>query len=612
MVAPNPVTGHPSQPGIFARIVRLGAVKGTLVMTLICVGASVVLAVSITAALHRLSLMGFMISLVIPAIIVPTTWYPFFAVSERLRATEIRLRAGEERYRSILESMGEAYVEFDRDGRLAFCNDALGRITGYSRIELAQRRLADFIRPEELRRLRETGRPATLYDFPLTAKDGSVRILEASFSPLPDDGGGWSGHRAVIRDVSERIDREREREALEEQLRRARRMEALGTLAGGVAHDLNNVLSGIVGYPDLLLLDCPAESPLRKPLIAMKESGERAAGIVQDLLTLSRRGVMTTEVLDLNRIVRAYIDSPEHAALARNHPGVRVTAALEPELLPIEGSAVHIAKSVMNLVVNAFEAIPAEGTVALSTGSVYLEEPLTAYDHVKPGDYVTLTVTDSGTGMAPADLERIFEPFYTKKVMGRSGTGLGMAVVWGVVKDHSGYIDIRSEVGRGTVVTLFFPASRRELAVQAAAPPIERYLGSGERILVVDDLPDQRELASRLLERLGYRVRSVASGEEAVANLGAEPADLVLLDMIMGSGMDGLDTCRLMYRMRPGQPVVIASGFSETGRVREALRLGPCAYIKKPYRLETLARIVRETLARGSASAPRTDRSSPS
>lgn len=252
----------------------------------------------------------------------------------------------------------------------------------------------------------------------------------------------------------------------------------------------------------------------------------------------------------------------------------------------------------MNLVLNSFESITPPGTVSLETENRFLDRPLRGYDHVKPGEFVTLTVSDTGAGISPEDRERIFEPFYTRKIMGRSGTGLGMAVVWGTVKDHQGYILIQSEVGKGSSVALYFPANRQELPSREPPPGVAAYTGGGESILVVDDLPEQRTLISRMLERLGYRVNAVQSGEAAIAYLktGAT-ADLAILDMIMDPGLDGLDTYCQVHALRPELPVIIASGFSETHRVREALRLGAGPYIKKPFRLETLARIVHKVLA---------------
>lgn len=227
-------------------------------------------------------------------------------------------------------------------------------------------------------------------------------------------------------------------------------MEALGTLAGGVAHDLNNVLGVVTGFAELLLDDIDKDSSLRQGLINIQHGGQRAAAIVQDLLTLARRGVLTRNVLNLNKIIVTNLNLPEFEKLSSYHSDVRIKTALEPDLLNIAGSSVHLGKTLFNLVSNAAEAMPDGGTVTIKTANQYLDKPIQGSDDILEGDYVVLSVSDTGEGIQPADLKKIFEPFYTKKVMGRSGTGLGLAVVWGTVKDHHGYINVQSEAEKGS------------------------------------------------------------------------------------------------------------------------------------------------------------------
>jgi K+-sensing histidine kinase KdpD len=341
-------------------------------------------------------------------------------------------------------------------------------------------------------------------------------------------------------------------------------------LAGGVAHDLNNVLSGTVGYPALLLMDMPEDNPYREYILRIQNSGEKAAAIVQDLLTLARRGVVVTDVMNLDNIIREYLMSPEYERLKSHHPHVQVETNLERDLLNILGSPVHLSKTIMNLVSNAAEAMPHGGTVFISTENIYIDRPVRGYDHVEEGDYVIVTVSDTGIGIPKKDMEMIFEPFYTKKEMGRSGTGLGMTVVWGTVKDHKGYIDVQSAEGKGTTFTLYFPVTRKEISGKEKALPMEEYIGKGESILVVDDVEDQREIA--------------------------DSADLLVLDMIMDPGIDGLETYKQILELHPGQKAIIASGFSETDHVKEAQRLGAGKYIKKPYTLEKIGLAVKEEL----------------
>jgi signal transduction histidine kinase len=398
-------------------------------------------------------------------------------------------------------------------------------------------------------------------------------------------------------ETQERIRADREKRDLEERLTRSKKMEALGLLAGGVAHDLNNVLSGIVSYPELILMDLESDHPMRPKLITIQRSGQKAAAIVQDLLALARRGVTSMSVLNLNdTVIGEYLDSPEFEKLWAFHPRIEIRTELSPDLLNIKGSGIHLKKAVMNLISNAAEAQPDGGCITIRTENRYLDRPLRSYEHVTEGDYVVLSVEDRGTGIAPEDMERIFEPFYTKKVMGRSGTGLGMAVVWGTVQDHDGYIDLASREGRGTCIELYFPITREPLPVPGETPSLESYKGHGETILVIDDVPEQREIATAMLTRLDYRVTVMESGEKAVEYLKDHTADILVLDMIMDPGMDGLETYRCILQRHPNQKAVIASGYAENERVREAQRLGAGTYIRKPYTLEKIAMAIKTNL----------------
>jgi signal transduction histidine kinase/CheY-like chemotaxis protein len=398
--------------------------------------------------------------------------------------------------------------------------------------------------------------------------------------------------------IEQRKNTEIERLNLETQLQRAQKMEAIGTLAGGVAHDLNNILSGLVSYPELLLMELEEDSPLRQPILTIKKSGENAARVVNDLLTLARRGVAVTEVLNLNDIITDYLNSPEFGKLKAEHGEVRIFSELEENLLNIAGSPIHLTKTVMNLVSNAVEAMTAGGKVVIKTQNRYVDQPVGGYDTIAEGDYVILGVADSGVGISSEDIDRIFEPFYTKKVMGLSGTGLGMAVVWGTVKDHNGYIDVRSVENEGTTFTIYFPVTREEVPAVTAPFSIDTYKGRGESIMVVDDIAEQREIASGILTLLGYRTTSVPSGEAAVRYLENNQVDLLVLDMIMEPGLDGLDTYAKAVEVNPGQKAIIASGFSETDRVKQAQNLGAGAYVKKPYTIEKLGLAVRKELDR--------------
>ncbi|MBN1546575.1 MAG: transporter substrate-binding domain-containing protein [Syntrophaceae bacterium] len=389
-----------------------------------------------------------------------------------------------------------------------------------------------------------------------------------------------------------------EHRQLEERFQRAEKMEALGLLSGGVAHDLNNVLGIIIGYSELLLLKLDESDPLQPYAKQIMNASERAGATIQDMLTLARRGVQARKVVNVNNLVIDFLKTPEFENIIKMHQRIQVKTHLEAELLHIMGSAHQLCKTISNLVSNAFEAMPNGGILTMTTANRYLDSPIQGYDEVLEGDYVVLSVSDSGTGISDQDIKHIFEPFYTKKVMGRSGTGLGLAVVWGTVKDHNGYIDVQSEEGKGSTFTLYLPVTREEIETEAQAVSLHEYMGHGETVLVVDDVEGQRNMAAEMLTRLHYNVAVAASGEEAVTYIKKHPVDIMVLDMIMDPGMDGLDTYRRTLEIHPHQKVVIVSGFSDTERVRTAQSLGAGPYVKKPYVLEKLGLAVRKELDR--------------
>jgi len=395
--------------------------------------------------------------------------------------------------------------------------------------------------------------------------------------------------------VESRNRTEEENRALQESLLRLRKMEALGLLAGGVAHDLNNILAGLVMYPDLLLMDLPPDSPLRQRVTQIKESGLRAAAVVADLLAASRGGRTEAQVLNLNEEVERFLNSPEHRKQRDQHPQVRVESRLDPALLQVRCSRAQFGKALMNLVANAMDAIVGPGQVTLSTGNQILEQPTSGYETIPPGEYVVLRIQDSGSGIPQADLSRVFEPFFTKKILGRSGTGLGLTVVWHTVKDSEGFIDLASDA-TGTLFTLHFPATREPVPELLQAPEFQGLKGSGERILVVDDDPGQREMLSVLLERLAYCVSTASSGQEALAIMPEEGFDLVILDMIMEPGMGGLETFEAILRRWPGQRAIIASGYAETEDIRRSLELGVKEAVLKPYTIERIGTAIRAAL----------------
>ncbi len=527
--------------------------------------------------------------------------WSFRDITGRKRA-EDALRKSEEQYQTLVENANEAILVI-QDGMVKFVNSKASESFGYTEQELLSTPIFELIHPEDRDAVIERYRQKihgdtrhTLNTYRTIHKSGKTQWIEISSVKIE-----WEGRPAtlnLVTNITERLRAEEEKQSLIERLNRAEKMESLGILAGGVAHDLNNVLGIVVGYADMLLMGTDKSSPIRSKLFSIMDGAQKAATIVGDLLTLARRGVSGREVVNLNKIIADWQQSPEFEKLSSYNAAVKIKTELEPGLPNISASSVHLNKTIFNLVSNASEAMKKDGCVTIKTTNQYLDRPIQGYDMIQEGDYVVLSVSDTGEGINADDIKRIFEPFYTKKVMGRSGTGLGLAVVWGTVKDHNGYINVESEEGKGSTFTLYFPITREELSAGHVAVSISEYMGKGESILVVDDVKGQRDLAEEMLRKLNYSVTNVSSGEEAVTYLKAHKVDLIVLDMIMDPGMDGLDTYRSVLEIHPEQKAIIVSGFSESDRVKTAQALGAGAYVRKPYIIEKLGLAVKKELDR--------------
>jgi len=400
---------------------------------------------------------------------------------------------------------------------------------------------------------------------------------------------------AIVRDITERKKAEEQKRAIQEKLERAERMESLGILAGGIAHDLNNMLGPLVGYPELLLMKLPQDSPIRKQIERIAKSAQGAADVVQDLLTLARRGRYEMVPTDINEIVEAYLDSPGFERLIDKHPDVKITITLEKPIGQISGSFHHLLKVFMNLVVNAFDAMPEGGELVIESKQRQVEKLASGFEKIEKGDYIILSVRDTGMGIDPKDFAKIFEPYYSKKKMGTSGSGLGLSVVYGIVKDHKAYYDVLSEVGKGTEFILYFPVGGEKSEQKAS---VVQEIDGSETILVVDDMEEQREMAAELLASMNYQISTACNGREAVEYLKSHRIDIVMLDMIMENDFDGLDTYREILKIYPGQKAIVVSGLSATDRVMEMKRLGVGEYVKKPYTREALGLAIRNTLNR--------------
>ncbi len=517
---------------------------------------------------------------------------------KKIQSTEKTLRESEEKARSILNASPAAIVLLNPAGHVLDCNDVFLERLGIEREKMAGMCLWEIPTGEKMRLPRK--------QIAHTFKTGGMSLVE------DEQNGIWIEYRIIAAtktdkgdvgtvvvealDITVRKTAEIALRESEEKLERSKKMESLGVLAGGVAHDLNNILSGIVSYPELLLLNLPEDSKLRKPIEIIQKSGRSAAAIVQDMITMARGVAVAKEPLNLNPIIEDYVQSPEHKKLAQAHIAVTAKTRLAADLLNISGSEAHLKKVIMNLVANAVEAIEGSGRVTISTENRYVENLIRGYEDVPPGEYVVLAVSDEGPGISSADIERIFEPFYSKKVMGRSGTGLGLAIVWNVVRDLKGYFNITADK-RGTTFELYFPVTRAKTPNKTSLLSITDYQGKGETVLVVDDVESQRHIACEMLRILGYEAIAVSSGEAAVEYLTTHSVDLVLLDMIMEPGINGPETYERIRAICPGQKAIIASGYADTDKVRSVQEMGAGTLLSKPMTLEKMGIALRDELS---------------
>ncbi len=524
----------------------------------------------------------------------------------RLQDALILMKSSERELNAIIKTIPDIVFRLDASGRITFISPAMAKYKKAPE-ELIGKHILEIVNPEDRNMAayrineRRTGVRATtdlevrlILSSNESEDDGENRYFSVSaegiYGKASPDAESFVGTQGIARDIDQR-------KHLERKLEQSKKMEAMGSLAAGVAHDLNNILSGLVSYPELLLLDLPPDSPMRDQIETIQRSGQRAADIVQDMLMIARRGVRNHSIINLNEAIHSYMKTPEFKRLSENHPGIRITTDLADDLMNIKGSLVHVLKVIMNLVGNAAEAMPAGGSITVNTRNRYLDTAIDRYERIPEGEYVALRIADEGVGIPPEELSRIFEPFYSRKRMGRSGSGLGMTVVWNTVKDHAGYVDIHSREGDGTRFDLFLPATREENSGTQRRVVLEDYTGT-ERILVVDDIPEQLDIAVRMLGKLGYQVASASGGEEAVAFLQTHAMDLLVLDMVMPPGIDGLETYRRILDIHPDQKIIIASGYAPSERVKAMQSLGAGEYIRKPYTLEKIGLAVRRELDR--------------
>jgi PAS domain S-box-containing protein len=521
---------------------------------------------------------------------------------------EQKLQESQEWFATTLRCLGDAVIATDAAAVIQLINPIAEDLTGWPRSEAFGRPLSDVFclkdqtlawQQNQSAQAAEPALPASGKDSILVARDGNSVAIDYTAAPIRSGAGGASlGIVIIFRDVSSRLQAQNRERELQERLARSKRIEALGSLAGGVANDLNNILVPIADYHDLILKNLPADSPLRADLGIINNSSHKAIEIVHDLLTLGRIGHVPAEPLQLSAIVEDCRQSPPFGALQAKAPLVKLDIRLAPNLPLIMVSRQHLRAVVMNLLINAFDSMPDGGHLTLTATQEELNQPHEGYEVIEPGKYVVLRVTDTGAGIREEDLNQIFEPFFTKRNLNwGGGSGLGLAVVYGVVKDHKGFLDVASTLGKGSDFAVYFPVAGAPVESIHKLEP-EGYQGT-ETILIVDDDAEQRKTVARWLRSHGYKVLTAPNGKTAFEIFQNEtgsleaPIDLVLLDMILGDEWDGLDTYRNILAFNARQKAVIISGFSITSRIQEAMRLGAGQYLQKPCTMEEMGKAVR-------------------
>jgi len=507
---------------------------------------------------------------------------------------EKKVRESRKKYESILKNIEEGYLEVDTNGNILFFNDPLCELLGYSRDRLLQMNVADFTDPtcrehffEALKKAAETVQSVYVSDHRVFTSDQKQRVLDLSVGPILNCQNEPVGTRIVARDISERIEAEQQRLNLEKELEQAQRLKAVGTLAGGVAHDFNNILMGIQGNVSLMLLDSKQDHPFYDRIKNIEHCVETAAGVTKRLLGFARGGKYDIRSINLNEII-----THTSKIFGRTRKEIEMHYRLASDLWTIKADQSQIEQVLLNIYINAWQAMPNGGVLTIETENIVLHDR----DMVKeidgaPGKYIKCTVTDTGTGMDEETKSRIFEPFFTTKKLG-SGSGLGLASVFGIIENHDGSITVESTVGRGTAFSFILPTcgDTGEMPTKIKYPEPGTIHGK-ETILLIDDENLILDTSRLMLQKLGYTALTASSGQEGIALYREHnrQIDLVILDMIM-PGLSGEKTFDRLKKENPEIKVLLSTGYSMNRQASRMLKAGCIGIIHKPYNLKELAR----------------------
>lgn len=509
-----------------------------------------------------------------------------------------QLLISEQRFQTLSEAAWEGVV-IHEDGEIIEANQQFLEIFGYGQTDIeAGLTIDDVIIPESMLGARQM----LGYDFDGKSeisgrkKDGSEIQLEAKSRSITYL--NRPRQVCVIRDISERMKMEKEKFELQGKLASASKLNALGLMAGSVAHDLNNILTGIVSYPDLLLMQMSESDKYYKQIQKIQSAGKRAAAVVSDLVTIARGRNLEKSVENLNEIVLNYLNSLEHGERLVNFPNVLLQTRLQKDLHNICCSPQHLHKILLNLIGNGLEAVQEHGAINISTQNCLFKHPMKVEDvDVAETDYVKLVIADNGPGINQEDIGHIFEPFYSTKVMGKSGTGLGLSIVWNIIQEHNGWVEVKN-VNPGASFEIYLPATRDQVCPIEVKVDKNQIMGKGEKILIIDDQAEQNKIVARSLKSIGYEPYAVTSGEEGIEFLKTNDVDLILLDMVMGDGLNGRETLEVIQAAKPHQRVIVVSGYAKSEEIEKTKALGVSLFLEKPITLSRLGVSIKHTLTK--------------
>ena len=500
----------------------------------------------------------------------------------------VEAKHAEEVYRSLLNSSADAIIIYDLEGRAEYINPVFTQIFGWTLEELKGKRIPFLPEIERestmaiIKDLVEKGTPCHGFETKRYTKDGRLLEVSISASRYDDHKGNSAGTLVILRDLSEK-------KKFEAHMQYVERMRAVSTLAGGIAHDFNNLMMGMLGNISLILYEIEPSHPYYGNLKNIERLIQSGSQLTKQLLGYARKGKYEVKPINLNQIVK---DNSE--TLGRTRKNITIHRELAQDLFPVKADESQIEQVLINLYINAADAMPDGGDLFLQTMNVTHREMKNKSYDPKPGNYVLLQVTDKGTGMDEKTIERIFEPFFTTKEMGR-GSGLGLASVYGIIKGHGGYIDVDSEKGHGTTFLIYLPAT--DQSVQKTMETDERIIKGDETVMLVDDEEVVIDVGVQLLKKLGYNVLEAGSGKEAIRVFSEkrDKVDIVILDMIMPD-IGGGEVYNRIKEIDPKVRVLLSSGYSIDGQATDILERGCNGFVQKPFNMKVMSTKIREIL----------------